>query len=213
MKSFKEIYSITMTSDYGVGLKNVFASNATMYKLNLLGQYEYQQGNTDYRTILSKIINKNAAIIIVGYGAELGTIVKQARELGIKNQFFSTVNFYDQNTIRSGGTAVDGVIFSALVLNVSSGEKIISDYVAKYRSKFNEEPDIWSALGYDCFNIINNATSDSLGEIKIDGIKNKLYSLRNYPGVSGNTTFDKNGDVVKPINFMTVSKGNFILIK
>jgi len=30
-------------------------------------------------------------------------------------------------------------------------------------------------------------------------IKDYLYTVRNYPGASGITTFDKNGDVVKSI--------------
>jgi branched-chain amino acid transport system substrate-binding protein len=211
-KSYMGMYSITMLSDYGVGLKRVFTETAPSEGLDILGQYEYKQGETNYKTLLTKIKNRDAAVVIVGYGTELGTIVKQAREMGINNQFFSTVNFYDQNSLTAGKSAVEGVMFSALYLKVSSRDKTISNYVTKYKAKFNEDPDIWSALGFDCFNIINKSMVDSLGHINVDAVKNNLYNLKNYLGISGNTTFDKNGDVIKHVNFMTVKQGKFIPI-
>jgi len=210
-KSYKDIYTITMLTDYGVGLKRVISESAPINGINVLTQLEYKQGETDFKTILTKIKNKNAAIVIVGYGTELGTLVRQAREMGLKNQFFSTVNFYDQNSLAAGGNAVEGVIFSALYLNTSSQNNMINEYSTKYKAKFGEEPDIWSALGFDCFNIINKTMTDSLGNVNIEAVKTNFYNLKDYLGVSGKTSFDMNGDVIKPINFMTVQNNSFIL--
>ena len=44
-----------------------------------------------------------------------------------------------------------------------------------------------------------------------DKIKAGLYALKNYPGVSGVTSFDENGDVVKPVIFKTVKNKNILL--
>ena len=46
-----------------------------------------------------------------------------------------------------------------------------------------------------------------------DKIKAGLYALKNYPGVSGVTSFDENGDVVKPVIFKTVKNKQYIIIK
>jgi len=41
-------------------------------------------------------------------------------------------------------------------------------------------------------------------------IKDRLYQTRNLPGVTGTTTFDDHGDVIKPILIKTVANGKFI---
>ncbi|MBC8487226.1 MAG: hypothetical protein H8D45_14450 [Bacteroidetes bacterium] len=46
-----------------------------------------------------------------------------------------------------------------------------------------------------------------------DKIKDGLYKLKNYPGVSGITTFDKNGDVIKLVMFKTVKDGRFVPVR
>ncbi|MEA1929669.1 MAG: hypothetical protein U9M92_02185 [Patescibacteria group bacterium] len=37
-----------------------------------------------------------------------------------------------------------------------------------------------------------------------------LYGVENYPGVGGLTTFDENGDVVKPIMLKTIKDGEIM---
>ena len=46
-----------------------------------------------------------------------------------------------------------------------------------------------------------------------DAIKDGLYKLKDYPGVSGKTNFDRNGDVIKSVMFKTVKNKQFVPIK
>jgi branched-chain amino acid transport system substrate-binding protein len=43
-------------------------------------------------------------------------------------------------------------------------------------------------------------------------IRDGLYKVNNYPGVSGITTFDFNGDVIKPVAIKTVQNGSFVTL-
>ena len=38
-----------------------------------------------------------------------------------------------------------------------------------------------------------------------------MYSVKDYPGMGGVTTFDENGDVVKPIVVRIVRNGEFVV--
>ena len=47
-----------------------------------------------------------------------------------------------------------------------------------------------------------------------DDIKTFLYGLSNYDGITGKTSFDSNGDVLKPISIKIVKNQKFeVLIK
>lgn len=46
-----------------------------------------------------------------------------------------------------------------------------------------------------------------------EGIENALYSIKDFPGVNGTLSFDKNGDVVKPLTIKTVKNGKFVVVK
>jgi branched-chain amino acid transport system substrate-binding protein len=48
------------------------------------------------------------------------------------------------------------------------------------------------------------------GGYTADGIRTALHSIKDFPGVTGTTTFDMNGDVVKPIQIMSVQNGKFV---
>ena len=41
----------------------------------------------------------------------------------------------------------------------------------------------------------------------------KLYKIKDYQGVSGLTTFDENGDVIKPVAIKTVLNGKFSIVR
>ncbi|NQU87277.1 MAG: ABC transporter substrate-binding protein, partial [Mariniphaga sp.] len=213
IKKNYEIASIlTINNEYGIGLNRVFEEN---YKKNggkILSNDSYSEGIKDYRTILLKIKSLNPkCVFIVGYGREMGTAIKQARELGIKSQFLSTVNFYDKESINSGGDAVNGVIFSSPVFDPNSQKENISLFVKQFSSEFGIEPDVWSAHGYDALLLIVEAIKNS--SINSIDIKNELYKIKDFPGVSGKTTFDSNGDVIKDARFLVVQNGEFIPYK
>ena len=57
------------------------------------------------------------------------------------------------------------------------------------------------------FNIAFQALSHG---VVADSIKKALYGISDFPGVTGNTTFDNNGDVVKDLKMMTIKNGEFV---
>ena len=200
---------ITINNDYGIGLNKVFCETFLQSKGKVIINETFLEGTTDFRTLLSKVKASNPdSIFIVGYSKELGTMVKQAKELGINSQFLSTVNFYDNQSIIAGGTAVEGVIFSSPVFDTKSPATNVQEFVASFKKRFGQEPDVWSAHGYDALLLLVEAMRTK--GITSEDIKEGLYAIKNYPGVSGVTTFDKNGDVFKKAKFLTVRSGEFV---
>ena len=68
-----------------------------------------------------------------------------------------------------------------------------------------------SAHGYDALKIIALAL-DGVSYIDVSVVKNKIYKIKNFEGVSGLTTFDKNGDVIKPYAIYKIKNGESVLL-
>lgn len=200
---------LTINNDYGNGLNEVFAKAYSEKGGTVLLNDKYTQGAGDFRTLLLKIKRLSPkCIFIVGYGRELGTIVRQARELAVETQFLSTVNFQDAETIATGGESVDGVRYSSAIFDTQSTEPSVRDFVEAFHKRFGKDPDVWSAHGYDALRMLVDAMRRRGPDA--DSVKQALYATRNFPGVAGRTTIDENGDPVKEARFMTVKNRQFV---
>jgi branched-chain amino acid transport system substrate-binding protein len=146
-------------------------------------------------------------LYLIGY-KENGYILKQAKEMGIKSQFLSTVTFEDPEILKIAKDAADGVIYSASTFDPKSERKVIQAFVSSFKSEYNQDPDIFAGLSYDAMKIMSLALTQ--GNYTGEGIKTALYNIKNYPGIAGETSFDINGDAVLSPILKTVQNGKFI---
>ncbi len=169
----------------------------------------YKEGDTDFRSQLAKATASNPDIVFIpGYLKEMANLLKQAKEMGIKTQFVSISTFADPKILELAGDAAEGVQFSSPAFDAGSAAPEMQTFVGTFRKNYNQEPDILAGYGYDVVNIAAQALR-SAGDITPDDIKQALYSIKDYPGVTGKTTFDSNGDVVKELRMMCVKDGAF----
>ncbi|MFZ5559809.1 MAG: ABC transporter substrate-binding protein [Patescibacteria group bacterium] len=181
--------------------------------LELGGQidlYEaYNVGETDFRTQLFKVKDKKIKILYVpGEVAEISQILKQAQELSLKIQFLSSVGAENPKLIEIAGSAAENLIYTYPAFNPDSSDEIVKQFTTKYSEKFGIKPEFIAANSYDAIKILAEVFKKY--GYKSDQIKDGLYKIQNYDGVSGNLSFDEYGDVMKPIMFKTVKNGQFV---
>ena len=173
----------------------------------------YREGDVDFRTQLTKVKATNPDLIFMpGYLKEMATMLRQAKELGISGPFLSISTFFDPKILELAGNAADGVMFSAPAFDPGSDSADIQTFVNSFRAKYGQEPDILAAYGYDVVMIAAKALRQA-GDLDPASIKTALYSIQGYPGITGQTTFDANGDVNKALRMMTVRNGDFTPVK
>jgi branched-chain amino acid transport system substrate-binding protein len=206
--SLKRVAILSVNLDYGKGLTKVFKERFESLGGKVLTIEYYDQGATDFRTQLSKIKSLNPeAIYLPGYYTEIGLILRQAKEMGLKTKFLSCVGFDNPKVLEIAGNAAEGVIFARPYYDPESKNPMVRTFVERFRQKFGIDPGIYAAHSYDALKIV--VTAIKKGGYSANGIKSALYSIKNFPGVTGNTSFDENGDVEKPIQIMMVKKGVF----
>jgi len=172
----------------------------------------YKEGDTDFRTQILKAQQSRPDIILIpGYLNEMATLLRQAKQLGVKTQFLSISTFYDPKILQLAGNAAEGVLFSSPMFDTKSTDPEVESFVGAFRSKYGRDPDILAGYGYDVVGITARALQS--GDANPESIKRNLYAIRDYPGVTGRTSFDSNGDVTKALRVMQVKNGGFVSFK
>jgi branched-chain amino acid transport system substrate-binding protein len=166
------------------------------------------RGDTDFRTQLTKVkAARPDALYVLGY-AEIAYILKQARELGIAARIFGDPSMESPEVVQIARNAADGVIYTRAAFDPSSPTSNVRDFTSEYRRRYKREPEVFAAQFYDSIHILARVMAER-GTMPND-IREGLLSIRNYPGVSGQTTFLPNGDVRKPVMVKTIRGGKFV---
>jgi len=208
----KRVAVIGVTADYGTGLARVFSDAFRAAGGEIVVTESYDQGAKDFRAQLAKVKAVNPdGVYLPGYYAEIGPLLRQAKEVGLKSQFISCVGFDNPKVLELAGNAAEGVVFARPYYDPSSQDPKIKAFVERFKTEYGIDPGVYAAHAYDAANIVLQIIRG--GATTAAAIKDALYKTKDFPGVTGSTTFDTNGDVVKPIQFIRVSGGRFTATK
>jgi branched-chain amino acid transport system substrate-binding protein len=135
--------------------------------------------------------------------------MKQARELNIKTQFLGSAPMENPEIITIAGGASEGAIYPHH-FDPDSPDPKVKKFEDEYRIRYGKQVEGYAALAYDGLYVIAYVIR-SAGENR-NAIKDSLYEVKNFPGVTGYTSFDDHGDVVKPIVIRMIKNGLFVTI-
>lgn len=196
--------------DYAIGITKEFKRKYQSLGGSIVAEEYYPPGTTDFRTVLLKYKSAGiTAIYLPGMYAEISIILRQENELGFRPINISCVGFDNREVLKLAGDSAEGVIFARPAFDANSSIPLVRDFVKNFQSKYGIEPGVYAAHAYDAARIVFSALER--GGSSVESIKTALHETRDFDGVTGKTTIDKNGDVVKPIQFMEVSNHDFVL--
>ena len=193
--------------DNGISYSEEFIKEFEKLGGKILNTEAYEKGLQDFRTQLLKIKENNPDVIYLA-GQASQNAIKQARELGIKTQIIAPTKLQEADLFDIAGDSANGIYYSYESFDPNSKEQVVSYYQEKYKSKYGRESEVFAANAYDAVMLISKALEKC--EENTDCIKNHLYSIKNYEGVSGITTFDKDGEVLKPLIIKKTENRKFV---
>jgi len=204
----EKIYILYVQNDYGQGLAE--AANEYWQELGgvIVGEEAFELKENDYRTYLLKIKKEQPEVVVlVGWASNVGWILKQAQELDLKIPIVAPAGSIGPEVIEIAGSAADGLIYNT-EFDSDNQSAVFQNFKIKYEQQYQTEPDLFSAMGYDATMII----AKMLGKCGQDStcIKDELYKVKDYDGASGIISFDQNGDVIKPLNFIQIKDGKHV---
>jgi branched-chain amino acid transport system substrate-binding protein len=201
----KKVAVLYINNDYGEGLKRIFVQEFEKSGHHVVTTQKFEPNATDFRPQLAKIKkSRPEGLFLVGH-KEMILALRQFKELNLKYQIISTVMFDDPEILEKAGDAAEGTVFTTWRLDLKRKEA--QEFLNSFKSEYGTEPGIFAPEAYDALKIVASAIES--GGYSADGIKNALYEIREYPGATGETSFDENGDVMKPLVLEVVRNGEF----
>jgi branched-chain amino acid transport system substrate-binding protein len=200
-------------SDYSKGLREFFRQTFTELGGKIVGDPSYAKGDSDFNAQLNSIKQAKPDVVFVpGYYTEVGTIARQARDQGIKVPLIGGDGWDSPKLFESAGNALEGCYFSNHY-SVESQEPTVQNFIKAYKEKYNgKEPDAMAALGYDAAKILADAIQRA-GNTEGSAIRDALAQTKDFKGVTGTITLDKDRNATKPAVVLQVKGKEFKFVE
>ncbi len=189
LKADKAIILGDNSSDYGIGLTKAFKDE---YKGQIVAEENFTEGDKDFQAVLTKIKDKDFNVLYIpGYYTEAGLIIKQAREMGIDTPIVGADGFGDAKLVETAGAGnVSNVFYTGHFSTKAPATDKVEPFIKAFKEKFDKEPSSFNALAYDAVYMVKQAIEDE-GSADSSAIKNGLANLKDFKGVTGEMTIDK----------------------
>ena len=207
----KAIGLLVQKTDYTVGVADALAKEFQAGGGTIVQREEFEPTETNLKTLLAKLQAAGVTNVYVSaHSQETGMALKQAVEIGYAPHWFATLTVDTPECATIAGNARDGVIFTTPAFDLTATNAVVTEFVKGFKERFGEDPEAAAGHGYDAINILATVIAN-VGTDPID-VKNALYKLRDFPGVTGTMSFDDHGDVLKPILIKQIKQGQPVLI-
>jgi len=204
----KKMSVIAMDNDFGRSISAGFAERAEKLGAAILSKQMYKfPGEKDFRPYLTTIKEGNPDVIFAaGYYNEAASIVRQAKELGIKSQILGEEGFDSPKFLEIAGDAAEGVII-ATNLDRDDPRPLVQNFLKNYRAAYGHDADMVGASSYDAFMILVDAVKKAGTDP--NAIRTALLATKDYNGLTGKISRFVQGEVVKPVQIQIVKNGQF----
>ena len=205
---FKKAAVLTdVVSDYA---SNFFKKTFKKIGGELVADMKYSSGDQDFTAQLTELISKKPDIVFMpAYFAEGAIIMKQARELGATFVLMGADAMDNPDTLKIGGKAVEGFLHTTFpydvnMENMSAEAKTFTD---AWKKNFpNKDPNVNSALGYNCYNIILDALTRA-GKADTEALTAALAATKNLPTALGVLSINETHDAEMPVGIIKYMDG------
>ena len=206
----------------GQEFRDLFTQGVKLRGGAVVASQGYAESETDLRSQIRRLqgLEPNAAdpgkvkakfdaLFIPDYADRIGQLVPQLGFYGFEPVQLLGINGWNSpDLVRIGGAAVEGAVFVDGFFRDSPAPAVRS-FVERYLQKYGEEPSILAAQGFDIVGMLLTAL-EAPGVRSREELRQALAGLQNYPGVTGTTSFDSQGDAAKGLFLLQVRDGQIV---
>ena len=205
----------------GTVLFPALAKGLNLEVVNPDNPISWETGATDFSAQVTRLKSLNADGVTLGaIGAEAARLGREMKRQGVNIPAIGGAPIFSQVLTTEGGDAVEGW-YTAGVFWLDNPEPRVQEWVGKIRERHraafpnNPDPILDSATWYDTAMITADIarkagiTADTPLEEARTKIRDGWAALKDYPGMSGRTSIDEDGEGVKEVYVMEVKGGKF----
>lgn len=209
-QGFKKVAVIGEQTDWGQSAVQAFEKKAKENGIEVVFSEYFNRGIPDFRSLITKVDRVHPDAI---YGAifyeDAAQFLKQLHQLGVKAPVFSSSAAYNEQLIKLAGKDADGLRLTSTFLPTVDAENVRHFVTAWKAVRNGEEPGQFPAQAYDATNIMLAAVARTYPDATRDKVRQALAETKDFPGVTGSTTFDADREPHKSLVKVEVVNGKF----
>ena len=200
-----------MGSDYSVGCYKAFKETAAQQGLEVVAEESYADGAVDFQSQLTNIAAKNPDVLFVpDYYSVIALVAQQAQSAGLKATMLGA----------DGWDSVLGVVTDAALLegayycsgySTEDTRAEVQTFVKNFKAKYNDDPDMFAAQGYDAAMILAAAIekAEASGKTGDDYRKAIIAAMKatDMDCVTGHVTFNEYNNPEKSAAIINITGG------
>lgn len=213
-QGLKKIAVIAEQTDWGQSVVKDFAEKVEANGGEVVFTEFFNRGLPDFRSIITKIERSKPDAIYTGFFYEDGAqFLKQMKQLSVETPVYSTSAAYNQKLVELAGPAAEGLFLTVTFLPNSDSDHV-KTFVDEWKAaREGAEPGQFPAQAYDAVNIMLEAVARAYPDVSRQKVRDELAKTKDFPGVTGVTSFDENGEALKQLTKATVTDGQFVPLK
>ena len=187
-KNAKKVCSMYQDDEYGLEVQRGADEGLKAIGMTMVEMATFKRGATDFSSQVAKLKASECDLVV------LGTVIREtiggiatARKLGYNPTFIGSTATYADLIHKLGGKAMDGLYATMTVQNpyLDDDSQPIRFWANKYKTKFNEDPGVFSVYGYNTIDIFGKAAQKAGQNLTTDSFIKAMDAMTFPPDIFG----------------------------
>jgi branched-chain amino acid transport system substrate-binding protein len=187
-KGAKKVCTMYQDDEFGLEVKRGAEDGLKSIGMTLAEETSYKRGATDFASQMQKLQASGCDMVV------MGTIIREtiggvatAKRLGFNPTFIGSSASYTDLIHKLGGPAMNGFYATMTVQNPYTDEasQPIRFWANKYKTKFNEDPTVFSVYGYSLVDTFLRAASKAGSNLTTESFIKAMDTMVIPPDIFG----------------------------
>ncbi len=199
--------------DYSTGVADAFEAEAKAAGMTVTNKEGYPSKSKDFKAQLTKIKASNPDVLMVPvYYSDVALIAVQAKEIGLNAKLLGADGWDGVlEKIDKGNLDALKESYFCSQYSAESTDPKLQDFLTLYKKTYKTDANMFAVLGYDAMGMMAAAINKA-GSTDPDKINDALKGI-NYPGLTGNTTFDENRNPIREAVITTIADSKYKFVE
>jgi branched-chain amino acid transport system substrate-binding protein len=179
-KGATKICTIYQDDEFGLEVLRGTEAGARAMNMELAEKTSFKRGATDFSSQVARMKAAGCDFVVLGtiIRETIGTIA-EARKTGFNPTFLASSAAYTDLIHKLGGKAMDGLYATMTVANpyLDDASKPVAFWANKYKTRFNEDPAVFSVYGYNIIDIFALAAAKAGTNLTTDTFIKAMDSM------------------------------------
>ena len=187
-KNVTKVCTIYQDDEFGLEVLRGAEAGLKTMNMDFVEKTSYKRGATDFSSQVARMKAAGCEMVVLGtiIRETIGTI-GESRKTGFSPVFFGSSAAYTDLIHKLGGKAMDGMYATMTVQNpyLDDASKNVSFWANKYKTKFTEDPTVFSVYGYNAVDTFLRASQKAGPNLTTDSFIKAMDTMTIDPDMFG----------------------------